>query len=78
MTTTYTDSKGNAVEIASMAFPHLKSALAKAIRTEERRHEGDPNYENPDREAEIAAMTAEVAKRDAAYAAEQEAAGDVR
>lgn len=71
MTTTYTNSAGEPVEIATMAYPRLKSALAKAIRTEERRHESDPNYRNDAREAEIAAMTAELAKRDAAYAAEQ-------
>lgn len=75
MTTTYTDSKGNAVDIASMAYPHLKSAHAKAIRTEERALqtaiERGEEYTNDAREAEISAMAAEIARRDEAFAAEQ-------
>lgn len=73
MTTTYTNSKGEAVEIASMLQPHLKNAHAKAVRAEERRHEEDPDYTNPEREAEIDAMAARLAVLDAEYAAQQEA-----
>ena len=74
----YTDSKGQKVEIASMAFPHLVSAHKKAVASEERRHTHaaamDEHYENAEREAEIDAMAAEIAKREAAYAEQQEAA----
>lgn len=73
MTSIYTNSKGEPVEIATMAYPHLKSAHAKAVRAEERAHENDPDYRNDAREAEITAMAEEIARRDAAYAAEQEA-----
>lgn len=80
MTTTYTDSKGNAVEIATMEYRHLVNSHAKAVRTEERKHQdaadAGEDYDNPGREAEITAMAAEIAKRDAEYAAQQEGAGD--
>ena len=73
--TTYTDSKGKSVLISDMARPHLVSAWKKAIATEERRHHraylDGTTYENKEREAEIDAMAAEIAKRDEAYAAEQ-------
>jgi hypothetical protein len=71
MTTHYTDSKGNPVEIATMPYPHLKSAHRKAIGTEERKHEASDSYTNPAREAEIDAMKAEIDRRDAAYAEQQ-------
>lgn len=73
--THYTNSKGESVEIASMAYPHLVSAHKKAVATEERKHQSahlnGTEYDNPEREAEIDAMAAEIAKRDEAYAAEQ-------
>jgi hypothetical protein len=77
MTITYTDSKGNAVVIADTPYPHLVNAHRRAVSGEERKHEdaaatGD-DYSNPAREAEIDAMAAEIAKRDAAYAALKEA-----
>jgi hypothetical protein len=75
MTQHYTDSKGAQVEIAGMAFPHLVSAHKKAVASEERKHHtafiNGTTYENKEREAEIDAMAAEIAKRDEAYAAEQ-------
>lgn len=74
--TTYTASNGDSLVIADMVYNHLKSALAKAIRTEERMHENDPDYRNDAREAEIAAMAADLARRDAEYAAQQEAEGN--
>jgi len=75
MTLTYTNSAGEPVEIATMAYPHLVNAHAKATRDyqdrmETARSEGVP-YSDPDRLAESDAMKAEIAKRDAAYAAEQ-------
>ena len=78
MTTEYTNSKGEKVEIASMAYPHLVSAHKKAVASEERRHTHahlmGEEYENPEREAEIDALAAEIARRDAAYAEQQEVA----
>ena len=75
MTRFYTSSNGQAVEIATMAYPHLVSAHKKAVATEERKHHSahldGTTYENKEREAEIDAMAAEIAKRDEAYAAEQ-------
>lgn len=75
MTTTYTDSKGQPVEIASMAYNHLVSAHKKAVASEERKHQTAYNqgtsYDNPEREAEIDAMAAEIKRRDEAYAAEK-------
>ena len=75
MTIHYTDSKGQAVEIATMAYQHLVSAHKKAVATEERKHHraylDGTTYENKEREAEIDAMAAEIAKRDEAYAEEQ-------
>lgn len=75
MTTTYTNSKGQKVEIASMAYPHLVSAHKKAVASEERKHTHahlmGEQYENAEREAEIEAMAAEIARRDAAYAEQQ-------
>lgn len=73
--THYTDSKGQSVEIATMAYPHLVSAHKKAVATEERKHHSahlnGTEYSNPEREAEIDALAAEIAKRDKASAAEQ-------
>ena len=71
----YTNSKGEAVEIATLAYPHLVNAHKKAVASEERKHHtaylGGTTYDNPGREAEIDAMAAEIAKRDEAYAEEQ-------
>lgn len=73
--THYTDSKGAKVEITGMAYPHLVSAHKKAVASEERKHHtafiNGTTYENAEREAEIDALAAEIAKRDEAYAAEQ-------
>lgn len=73
--THYTDSNGQPVEISKMATPHLISAHKKAVATEERRHTTamnfDEEYSNPEREAEIDAMAAEIKKRDAEYAEKQ-------
>lgn len=72
MTKHYTDSKGESVEIASMAYPHLVSAHKKAVATEERKHQtahiNGTDYENPEREAEIDAMSAEIERRNEAFA----------
>lgn len=74
--TSYTDSKGKSVVISDMAGPHLMSAWKKAVATEERRHHtafiNGTTYENAEREAEIDALAAEIAKRDETYAAEQD------
>lgn len=73
--THYTNSKGESVEIASLPYPHLVNAHKKAVASEERKHHtafiNGTTYENKEREAEIDAMAAEIAKRDEAYAAEQ-------
>lgn len=78
MTTEYTNSKGEKVEIAKMATPHLISAHKKAVASEERRHTHahlmGEEYENAEREAEIDALAAEIARRYAAYAEQQEVA----
>lgn len=75
MTKHYTNSQGLSVEIAAMAYPHLVSAHKKAVASEERKHHSayldGTTYENKEREAEIDAMAAEIAKRDESYAAEQ-------
>ena len=67
MTTEYTNSKGEKVEIAKMVYNHLKAAHDKAVRAEERRHENavarGETYENDQRESEIESMAAELAKR---------------
>lgn len=61
----YVNSKGQDVPIASMAFPHLKSAHAKLIREQV----------DGARQAEIDAMTAEITAREIERAkAEAEAA----
>lgn len=73
MTKHYTPSKGEPKLIADMEYTYLTNALRKAISSEERKHEADDSYSNPEREAEITEMTAEVARRDAAYAANPEA-----
>lgn len=75
MTTTYTNSKGQKVEIETMLTPHLKNAHAKAVRTEEELREEYPQHHDTEREAEIEAMRVEIEKRDAEYAAQQEAEG---
>ena len=68
MTRFYTSSKGESVEIASMVYNHLKSAHDKAVRTEERKHDeafrSGEAYSNDEREGEISAMAAELARRD--------------
>jgi hypothetical protein len=68
MTSTYTDSKGNAVPIASMVYNHLKSAHAKAVKVEDLAREVDPDHRDEQRLAEIEAMRLEIERRDAAYA----------
>lgn len=80
MTDRYTDSKGRRVLIAGMAYPHLKSAHDKAVRTEAELRdialsEGTA-HSDPEREAEIEAMRVELEKRDADYAAQKEAEGN--
>lgn len=57
--THYTSSKGQQLVIGDMAYPYLKSALAKLER------------EQPERADEITAMREEVARRDEAFAKEQ-------
>lgn len=73
--THYTSSKGESVEIAKMAYPHLTSAHKKAVASEERKHHtafiNGTTYENKECEAEIDALAAEIKRRDEAYAAEQ-------
>lgn len=75
MTTFYTNSKGESLEISSLPYPYLVNAHKKAVASEERKHHSahieGTTYDNPEREAEIDAMAAEIAKRDEAYAAEQ-------
>ena len=63
MTKMYVNSKGQDVEIASMAYPHLCSAHAKLVREQR----------DGLRQAEIDAMAAEIAIRDEAHAAPQAA-----
>lgn len=69
--THYTDSKGQPVEIASMAYQHLVSAHKKAVASEERRHTHahlmGEEYENPAREDEILALEKEIARRRVDY-----------
>lgn len=64
MVTHYNGSKGP-VEIASMAYPHLTAAHAKLVR----------ERINDSRDDEIAAMAADIERRDAEYAAEQTVSG---
>jgi hypothetical protein len=75
MTTFYTNSKGESLEISSLPYPYLVNAHKKAVASEERKHHtafiNGTTYENEEREAEIDALAAEIAKRDEAYAAEQ-------
>lgn len=63
MSVTYVNSRGQDVEIASMAYPHLCSAHAKLVREQR----------DGLRQTEIDAMAAEIAVRDEAHAAEQSA-----
>ena len=76
MTRFYTSSKGESVEIAAMPFSYLVSAHKKAVATEERKHQtahiNGTDYENPEREAEIDAMSAEIERRNEAHAKEQD------
>lgn len=65
MTTTYTDSKGKALAVAGMAYPHLKSAHAKLVREQV----------GAARQDEIDAMAARLAELDAER--EREDGGDV-
>ena len=70
--TSYTSSKGDRIEIAAMPFSYLVSAHKKAVATEERKHQtahiNGTDYENPEREAEIDAMAAEIERRNEAHA----------
>lgn len=67
MTTTYTTSRGEQIEIATMHTAHLISAHAKAER------EYDPEAdEGGERQAEIAAMKADIERRDLERAAEDD------
>ena len=72
MTTTYTNSKGEKVEIASLSYPHLVNAHKKAVASEERKHHhayvNGETYENPEAEAMIDAMKAEIDRRETEYA----------
>lgn len=61
--TTYVNSRGQDVEIASMAYPHLCSAHAKLIREQR----------DGLRQKEIDAMAAEIAARDVQRAEAEEA-----
>ncbi|MGX8272994.1 hypothetical protein ACWQV9_09945 [Brevundimonas diminuta] len=63
MTKMYVNPKGQDVEIASMAYPHLCSAHAKLVREQR----------DGLRQAEIDAMAVEIATRDEAHAAAQAA-----
>ena len=71
MTTFYTNSKGESVEIATLPYPHLVNAHKKAVASEERKHHtafiNGTTYENKEREAEIDAMDAEIKRRDDAF-----------
>lgn len=62
--THYTGSKG-AIAIAAMHYAHLASAHAKLLR----------ERTDDSRDAEIAAMEDDIARRDAEYEAEQAASG---
>lgn len=62
MTTHYTNSKGERVEIATMAYTHLKNAHAKAER------DLVDKGGSVEREAEIAAMAQEIRDRDDQFA----------
>jgi hypothetical protein len=69
MTDSYTNSKNKLVVITDMAYPHLRSALAKAERevtgtTPEWRHR------------EIAAMKADLERREEEHARAQQENGD--
>lgn len=75
MTTHYTASSGEKKLISDLAYPYLVNAHKKAVASEERKHThaaamGEA-YDNPEREAEIDAMAAEIKRRDAAYAEQQ-------
>lgn len=75
MTKFYTARDGTQKAIADMPTPYLVNAHKKAVASEERRHTHahlmGEEYENAEREAEIDAMAAEIARRDAAYAEQQ-------
>lgn len=78
MTDHYTSSDGTKKLISALPFPYLVNAHKKVVASEERKHShadamGEP-YENAEREAEIDAMSAEIARREAAYAEQQGAA----
>lgn len=60
MITHYTNSKGEAVAIANMPYPHLKAAADKLRRTLDAQ---------PERAEELAAMDTQLAKLDAEYEA---------
>lgn len=73
--THYTASSGERKLISSLAYPYLVNAHKKAVASEERKHTHavamGEDYDNPEREAEIDAMAAEIKKRDAEYAEKQ-------
>lgn len=66
--TFYVNSKGEDVEIASMAYPHLVSAHAKLVREQR----------DGLRQKEIDAMAAEIAARDVQRAEAEEAGEGLR
>lgn len=68
MSATYVNSKGQDVEIASMAYPHLCSAHAKLVREQR----------DGLRQTEIDAMRAELEAREIKRVAAEEADEDVR
>lgn len=67
MTKFYTASDGTQKAIADMPTAYLVNAHKKAVASEERRHTTAHNfgeeYSNPQREAEIDAMAAEIKRR---------------
>ncbi len=78
MTDSYTNSQGHKILIADMARPHLRSALAKAIRDEDVMRQNaadyDGAYETPaGRQAEIDGMAKALEERDRQHAEAVEA-----
>ena len=69
MTDTYTAADGKTHRIADMPTAYLINAHKKAVAREERKHTTAHNfgetYDNPEREAEIDAMEAEIKRREA-------------
>lgn len=73
--THYTASSGEKKLIVDLPYLYLVNAHKKAVASEERKHTHahamEREYSNPEREAEIDAMAAEIKKRDAEYAEKQ-------